>query len=236
MTMNPLERAAEWIVAYGVVAQLAANLILICVTAWYAFLTMRLARSSIEATRAAQSSASSAENAALSAKTSALASISSIGVKYSCVPLYVRENQQEMFCGIALRGNGPAAFIHSVHLDSACTSHSVQGKPGSQILVSVAENVEIMPLNTLPRRLQPGAVMHFYLSPDAQRECWVTQLNIGISYSFDEYVVMNGLPLNWYDSNGKDIMKWEVTSVPGRTTAYVGRPPIEGEFVPTFEQ
>lgn len=236
MTMNLLERAAEWTESYGAVASLAGNFLLVIITAWYALLTMRLAKSSNKAAKAAQSSADSAMEAALSAKTSALASISSVGVDYFCVPLYMRVDQRNVFCGVALKCNAAAAFIHSIRLVDASTSTSVPGKTGSKILLSVAENLEVMPLNELPRRLHPGAVLYFYLDSDAQREAWISWLKIEVSYSFDEYVVMSGLPLSWHDvSDNEIVFFWSMTPVPGGATARVGRPPFEGEHVPIPE-
>lgn len=92
---------------------LLSTVILVIITAWYAYLTKVIAKAAKESAESAQESANAARRAALASETATNISLANLDVKFEVIHFW-RDSQ----LGVILRSIGISVYIHSVTLVS----------------------------------------------------------------------------------------------------------------------
>lgn len=190
-----------WVAEWGPLVTLASTVVLLGVTAWYAWLTKRVADAS--------------RDAAVHAKIAAQASLASVSAAEAAIPVTFRlepassgtagglrkllekatktgniENDQpvtqEMLASfmrlneVGLVCEGSTVYVHGCQLDTLSVP---QNEDGSHIATETVQ-APLEPGDSSPRRLHKGESMTFRIPerPTGER---VTAMSCTISYSFD---------------------------------------------------
>lgn len=164
-----------------------SSLILVGVTAWYAILTNRLAKS-------ARESAASAERAAALAAEALAASIAALDVSFEVFPNFHGFSETSgSGLGVSVHCTGATVFVHSVHLDMAYRIDKAH--PDGADYSLFADDIALVPdtgdLNSspveLPARMHKGEMIHLETSPEVTMgiDERVGILEVSISYSLN---------------------------------------------------
>lgn len=165
-----------------------SSLVLVGVTAWYAILTNRLAKS------ARESAASAERTAALTAEALA-ASIAALDVSFEVFPnAHGFSETVGTGLGVSVQCTGATVFVHRVHLDMAYRIDKVH--PDGADYSLFADDVALVPdtgdLNSspveLPARMHKGETIHLETAPEVRMKV-------------DEHVGILEVSI-WYSVNG----------------------------------
>ncbi|MBP5801328.1 hypothetical protein J2D78_04445 [Microbacterium maritypicum] len=143
-----------------------SSLVLVGVTAWYAVLTNRLAKS-------ARDSAASAERTASLTAEALAASIAALDVGFAVFPNAQGVSGSDGAAqGVSVQCTGATVFVHRVHLDKSYRIDSV--RPDGADYSLFAEDIALVPdtggLNSspveLPIRMHRGEMIHLEATPE----------------------------------------------------------------------
>lgn len=167
---------------------LVSTIVLVGVTAWYAVLTRRLAKS-------AEASAASAERTAKIAADALSATVAGLDVNFSVAPNLQSSSTDGLSAlGVTVYGHGATVYVHRARLDRAwecvgrrddgasydCVAEDVELVLASRDLLNVGEP-------TLPTRLHRGEMLHFETEPEISSDGngLTDQLEVSIWYSLN---------------------------------------------------
>ncbi len=137
-----------------------SSLVLVGVTAWYAILTSKLAKS-------AQESAASAERTALLTAEALAASVAALDVGFEVFPnAHGVSGRDGSAIGVSVQCTGATVFVHRAHLDMAYRIDKVH--PDGADYSLFADDIALIPdtgdLNSspieLPMRMHKGEMIH----------------------------------------------------------------------------
>lgn len=143
-----------------------SSVVLVGVTAWYAILTNRLAKS-------ARDSAASAERTATLTAEALAASVAALDVNFAVHPnAQGISGREDALLGVSVHCTGATVFIHRVHLDMAHRLDEMSEDGGSYTLfaddiglaVATGRELNSMPVR-LPARIHKNEVIHFETDP-----------------------------------------------------------------------
>lgn len=143
-----------------------SSLVLVGVTAWYAILTNKLAKS-------ARESAASAERTASLTAEALAASIAALDVSFEVFPnLHGVGESDGAALGVSVHCTGATVFVHRAHLDMAYRIDKVH--PDGADYSLFADDVALVPdtgdLNSspidLPIRMHKGEMIHLEAAPE----------------------------------------------------------------------
>jgi cbb3-type cytochrome oxidase subunit 3 len=191
----------DWLSSWGT---LLLTAVLVAVTAWYAYLTLTLAKSSREA---AHSSRLAAE-ASLRALDIARAGVA---VEFRVTPHYRSQRVCDAdgqdsgdfdmhLAGIDVHGHGDTLFVHWCELMSVGTSE------GDGVTLGVMYGTRLEPDTGHPVRLHRGESERFVIEDDALAiEGMVSHLAVKIWYSLTREDSVTGYWVEWSGQPGRDL-------------------------------
>ncbi|TCJ28750.1 hypothetical protein E0W80_04420 [Microbacterium sp. PI-1] len=160
--------------------QAGGSIVLIGVTAWYAWLTSKMSKAAVD-------SAESARLAAEAASASVLAAMANIKVEFRLAQSYYFTNGKESL-GVSVWSAGSTVFVHRAHLRVAYYMGR-RTRDGGWPVKTIAQDHSLEPVDVdLPIRLHRNERVEFVLSPALAHPnppAGVSRLEMSIWYSLD---------------------------------------------------
>lgn len=178
---------SDWLSTWGTFVLTA---VLVAVTAWYAYLTRSLAKSSLAA-------AESARIAAEASRTTVAASLAVIDVSFEVSPQYeiLSASSEATFSGVDLHGKGATLFVH--WCDLVEVSYPLEESGAFQ---SYRYESRLAPAEAgAPVRLHKGEKATFLIADgEARKDGAVAGLTVRVWYSVMENEKAQPYVVDWY--------------------------------------
>ena len=137
-----------------------STVVLVLVTAWYAVLTRRLAKS-------AEASAASAERTVQIAAQALAATVAAVDVQFEVSPSYQYSGGDDLAdLGVTVFCGGATVFVHKVHLDSASEAEERSEESTTYRTITSGASLDVFDEEArLPVRLHRGESANFICDP-----------------------------------------------------------------------
>lgn len=182
------------------------NGVLVCITAWYAYLTMKLGKS-------AKESASASRDAAEASARSALVAQAGLGVDFSLNPVYDAGEGEDVtaFNGVFVKCLAANVYVHGARLDSYGWLEKSKAYGRLESMQEAGEDLVLSELspyalnaspNESPYLLHRTEALRFALSDTTEIPAVpkVSSLGVSVFYSLDGLGEPRRRFVEWFDS------------------------------------
>lgn len=179
--------------------QAGGSIVLIGVTAWYAWLTSKMSKAAVD-------SAESARLAAEAASVSVLAAVANLAIEFKLAHSYYFTDGEESL-GVSVWSDGSTVFVHRARLRIAYYTGS-RLTNGGQPIIPIARDHDLEPVDAeLPIRLHREERVEFVLSPAVAHPrppAGVSDMEVSIWYSLDGRGAGTERIARWHGVEGVD--------------------------------